>query len=128
MISEVGAKVECNLNLPTYKIVSGDFLFNSGIDPVNHRLVVYPIPPKEKEGEIFIPETIRDREAMRQIKACVVAIGPRCDFENKITDGDLVLISKHAGYLFKGIDGREYRLVNDDDIVGIMSQDFDLHR
>lgn len=102
--------------------------YDSGVFPVNHRLVVYPIPPKEKEGEIFIPDTVRDREAMRQIKVRIVSIGPSCEFTNMIMDGELVLISKFAGYLFTGKDGKEYRLINDEDVVGVIPYDFDFQR
>lgn len=111
-----------------YKQVPHHDTFDSGVVPVNHRLVVFPILSKEKEGGIFIPDTVRDREAMRQIKARVVAMGPACDFENSGVDGALVLISKYAGYLFRGKDGKEYRLINDDDVVGLMPDDFDLQR
>lgn len=105
--------------------------YDSGVTPVNDRAVIYPIPVKDTYGdsEIIKPESSKRDESLRQIKARIVLLGPLCNFApDTVHEGDLVLVSKYAGYLFKGKDGNEYRLVNDDDIAAVVQSDFDLVR
>jgi len=101
--------------------------YNPGIRPVGPRLLIYPIPIEERtEGGIILPESSRDREALRQIKAIVVDVGPEAWQDSKAPWAvccHKVLISKYAGYLFKGLDGKDYRIINDIDVTAIIEED-----
>jgi co-chaperonin GroES (HSP10) len=100
--------------------------FNPGVTPCGHRLVVWPLPvEKMSKGGIAIPHQLVEREDMAQMEAVVVAVGPSCWKDQPEESrpwcrvGDKVLIAKYGGFLRKGLDGRDYRLINDLDVVGV---------
>lgn len=74
------------------------------------------------KGGIFIPDTAREKPR----RGKVIAAGPgRKDEKGKrialdVVAGDTVLFSKYAGNEIK-IDGMEYLLMNEDDILGIIN-------
>jgi len=114
------------VTISKYNLDSDFHSFNPGIKPVGPRLLVYPIPIEERtEGGIILPESSRDREALRQIKAIIIDIGPEAWQDSKeawAVYGNKVLISKYAGYLFKGLDDRDYRIINDVDVTAIIEE------
>ena len=86
-------------------------------------MLVQPIEEGEvKKGGIIIPDTAKEKPQ----EAKVVAIGTgktttrarRQPFEVKV--GDRVLISKYGGTEIK-IDGTNYQVLREDDILGIMA-------
>ena len=48
---------------------------NSGIVPIDKRVLVMPDPVSEKIGSIFIPETHKEKEEYAQTLATVIAVG-----------------------------------------------------
>lgn len=124
---------------------------NSGIVPKGNRVVIKPDQLEEvTSGGIVIPATERDRHQMAQITGIVVALGPDCwqhtittverfldnkwvPFERKVTGysepfaeiGDRVSFAKYGGLPTVGEDGEEYRLINDEDITGVVSEKVD---
>jgi chaperonin GroES len=102
---------------------------NSGIVPIDKRVLVMPDPVSEKIGSIFIPETHKEKEEYAQTLATVIAVGETA-FGEAIVEakryglafsapmpGDRVIIGKYAGMRLKGPkDGGDYRMINDDDI------------
>lgn len=95
----------------------------SGITPVGHRVLVKPIKTdRVTGGGIIIPEPLADKHDKAQIKAIVVDYGPTAWKANGFGDepwaqrGDTVLTGKFAGVTVKGVDGVEYKLINDDDV------------
>lgn len=94
-----------------------------GVKPVGYRVLVWPIPTERTtKGGIVIPDILANREDMAQVEAEVLAIGPDC-WKDKSGPwckvGDRVVIGKYSGLLLEGMDGRDYRIVNDIDIVGV---------
>ena len=107
---------------------------NTGIQPIQGRVLVLPDEVDEKEGMIVKPLIAKDRQQMAQTKGTILAHGEDCfkyaDDElwgDAPSIGDRVLISKYAGQIvFVFHDVRtptEYRLCNDTDIVAIIKED-----
>ncbi len=92
------------------------------IKPLGDRVLVRQIEEEEvKKGGIIIPDTAKEKPQRGEIKA--VGPGKRND-EGKVIPlqvkvGDKVLFSKYGGTEVK-IDGEEYLIMREDDIVGII--------
>jgi co-chaperonin GroES (HSP10) len=98
----------------------------SGFIPVEYKVLVLPDVPKEQIGSIFVPETVRDKEKHRAVKAILVAVGGDAfeDWTDPIPEiGDSVYVAVGAGLFYDGVDGRVYRIINDKDIAGIVTGD-----
>lgn len=95
-----------------------------GILPAGHRLLVLPDEEVESLGSglIEIPESIKERYHLVQTKGKLVAIGSTCwpDQEPWAAVGDTVMFAKYAGLVVKGLDDKQYRLINDDDLIAIV--------
>ncbi len=103
------------------------------IKPILHRLLVKPekieetdeVLKKAKAMGIHLPEKeVRREQAAAEI-GYVVSIGDTAfkDYGGDITTvsvGDKVFYAKYAGKTVKDIDGEEYVLLNDEDIVGLI--------
>ena len=94
----------------------------SGLIPLGHRVLLYPeVIESTSAGGIIIPKEVTHKERMAQITATVVAVGEGCWLDTTVPAwcevGDKVLIGKFAGLLYDGEDDKEYRIVNDMDIV-----------
>lgn len=110
----------------------------SGIHPTGEKVLVRPIKTERKtDGGIIIPDAAASKYDLAQIKATVIEVGPTA-FEKEVyfektygmptvtpRSGDIIAIAKYAGYLLKGKDGEEYRIINDDDITAILEDDWD---
>ena len=46
--------------------------------------------------------------------------------ECPIKPGDKIIMAKYAGLMYVGKDGNKYRMINDDDITGILDPDMEL--
>ncbi len=92
------------------------------IKPLGDRVLVKQLEEKEvKKGGIIIPDTAKEKPERAEVKA--VGPGKRND-EGKIIPlevkvGDKVLISKYGGTEVK-IDGEEYLIMREDDVVAII--------
>ena len=88
------------------------------IRPLNDRVLIKPMEAEEKvKGGIIIPDSAKERPQ----EGKVVAVGPGKSEEEKMTVkvGDKVIYSKYAGSELK-IDGEEYLLMREDDILGVI--------
>ena len=91
----------------------------SGLEPLGHALLCEPYEPELKGTRVVIPDTVREATRSREMRAVVIAVGPDAwpDVTRRAEPGDKVLISKYAGVIVEGpLDGRKYRIVNDEDI------------
>lgn len=104
-------------------------LNTSGIQPLDLRVLVLPDPVEEKTvGGIILPDQHKEREKYATIFGTLIAAGEnaweeaaaRSDKFAKPQPGDRIVISKYGGVLLTGKDGREYRLMNDEDVIGRM--------
>ena len=107
----------------------------SGMIPVEHKVLVKPIEVEEKtKGGIILPQQTKEQEELQQIKAHVIDVGG-CAFHelseakgefvpwpgNGVPKpGDRIIMAKYAGNLVTGSDGEKYRLINDKEIVAVL--------
>ncbi len=103
--------------------------------PIGHRILVRPDEVYEtatneagerykKHGDLFIPDTVAEREAFAWNRGTVIDWGPTAGRhfdgatmeELGIRRGDKVLYNQYAGLTFKDEDGVGYRVINDQDL------------
>ena len=94
------------------------------IRPLNDRVLVVGIEEKEKTtGGIIIPDTAKEKPQ----EGKVVAVGPGKWDENgkriplEVKKDDRILFGKYAANEIK-IDGVEYLIMGEDDILGIIEK------
>jgi chaperonin GroES len=99
----------------------------SGFIPLGHRVLVLPdvIEKKTESGIILALDTV-GREDMAQIKGTVIAIGDGCWKDTTTSDwaapGDRIVFGKYSGLVWEGSDGQKYRILNDLDVVGLITE------
>jgi len=100
----------------------------SGINPLDVRVLVLPDPVEEKSkgGIILVPDTV-EKEKFATVKGTLVALGANAFAEASVSNafvppkpGDRVMIAKYGGVNTPGKDGKEYRLLNDVDVVATL--------
>lgn len=94
--------------------------------PTGWRILVMPYQGKSQTASgLFIPDEVRDREAIATVVAYVMRLGPLAykdpdkfgpDSEPWCKEGQWVCIGRYAGSRFK-IDGGEIRIINDDEVI-----------
>jgi len=92
------------------------------LKPLGDRVLVEPVEDKEvKKGGIIIPDTAKEKPTEGIVRALGTGKtddnGKKVPFEVKV--GDRVLVSKYGGTEVK-LDDREYKLLNSDDILGVI--------
>ena len=92
------------------------------VKPLGDRVLVQPIEEQEvKKGGIIIPDTAKEKPTEGVIRALGTGKtddnGKKIAFEVKV--GDRVLVSKYGGTEIK-LDGKEYKILNSDDILGVI--------
>lgn len=97
----------------------------SGISPVEYKCLILPETVEEvTAGGIVLPGSTVDAEQIAEVRARLVAIGGMAfdDWKDqrKPQCGDLVMVAKYSGVTCKGNDKKEYRLINDKDILAIL--------
>lgn len=102
----------------------------SGIEPLDVRVLVHPDPVEERtKGGIILAATIVEKDKFATVKATLVAVGVNAFTEAKANPdfvapvaGDRVMIAKYGGVNIEGDDGRDYRLLNDVDVVALLRE------
>lgn len=92
----------------------------SGITPLDLVALVLPDPVETvTKGGIIIPDASADKMKYHTQKATLIAKGKSCfvQWVEKPEVGDRVLIVQYAGTLIKGKDGKEYRIIKEDDLI-----------
>jgi chaperonin GroES len=92
------------------------------VKPLGDRVLVEPAEEKEvKKGGIIIPDTAKEKPTEGIVRALGTGktddSGKKLPFEVKV--GDRVLVSKYGGTEIK-LDGREYKILNSDDILAVI--------
>ena len=93
------------------------------IRPLNDRLLVKRLEEEEKTaGGIIIPDSAKEKPA----EGKVVAVGPGKVNDAgervalQVKEGDVILFSKYGGTEVK-LDGENYLIMREDDVLGIIS-------
>jgi len=92
------------------------------LKPLGDRVLVEPVEEKEiKKGGIIIPDTAKEKPTEGIVRALGTGKtdddGKKLPFEVKV--GDRVLVSKYGGTEVK-LDGKEFKILNSDDILGVI--------
>ena len=95
------------------------------VRPLSDRILVRRVDADEQvKGGIIIPDTAKETPQ----EAEVVAVGPGKPNKNgdviapAVKSGEKILIGKYAGTEIE-VDGDEYVIVNEDDVLGIIQGD-----
>ena len=79
--------------------------------------------------QIYMPQVLQEREQWAMNKGIIVAIGGmafRDGFERWLEPipkiGSKILYAQYAGANAQGVDGGEYRLINDKDVAAILEE------
>ena len=97
----------------------------SGIHPKGHRVLILPDPVEEvtQSGIILSVGENRDRERLAQLKGTIVEVGNTAWLDQPspwAEVGNHVIFGKYSGLIYTGDDGKEYRIINDLDVVAIV--------
>ncbi len=92
------------------------------LKPLGDRVLVESVEEKEQtKGGIIIPDSAKEKPTEGKVVALGTGKtddnGKKVAFEVKV--GDRVLVSKYGGTEVK-LDGKEYKLLNSDDILAIV--------
>jgi len=98
----------------------------SGIHPKGHRVLILPDAVEEttESGIIVSVGLERDRERLAQLKGTIVEIGNSAWHDQPepwASVGDHVIFGKYSGLIYKGADEKEYRIINDLDVVATVN-------
>ena len=93
------------------------------VKPLGDRVLVEPAEEKEvKKGGIIIPDSAKEKPTEGIVRALGTGKtdddGKKVPFDVKI--GDRVLVSKYGGTEIK-LDGKEYKILNSDDILAVIA-------
>jgi co-chaperonin GroES (HSP10) len=98
----------------------------SGIYPKGHRVLILPDVVEEttESGIILSVGIERDRERLAQLKGTIVEIGGSAWHDQPepwAKVGDHVIFGKYSGLIYTGADDKEYRIINDLDVVATVN-------
>ena len=93
---------------------------NSGYEPIDLRVLIR-LDETEKVSEggiIMVDQTIKQGD-MTQVTGTLIAKGENAfqELAKKPASGDRVVIGKYVGWLTTGDDEKEYRIINDEDVI-----------
>ena len=101
-------------------------LNTSGFEPLDMRVLVLPDPIEETTaGGIIIPLAKAERDKFAQQLGTLIAVGEnaweeaasRSPHFTRPQPGERIVFSRYGGVLIEGKDGKEYRMMNDEDCV-----------
>lgn len=96
------------------------------VKPTGYRILVALAKVQEKVGSLYIPDSRRSDEDAAAMLATVVALGPDAYADKDrfkvpyCKEGDTIMMASYSGRRIKIAD-REYRLINDDTVIAIVS-------
>ena len=103
--------------------------------PTGWRVLVMPYQGSSKTaGGLFVPDEVREREAVATVVAYVLKLGPLAykdpnkfgsEGEPWCKEGQWVCIGRYSGSRFK-IEGGEIRIINDDEVIATILEPTDV--
>lgn len=99
---------------------------NSGIKPLNYRVLVKPIAvEKVTSGGIILPDIAIETQEERIFKGVLVDMGANAFDRISVSPevGDVVYFTQFEGTEHVGKDGETYRILNDDQVNAIITKD-----
>lgn len=105
-------------------------LNTSGMVPKGRAVLVKAHLPElelaRSRSNLVIPTTVAERNAIWENRARVVAVGSQAwddEKEPRARVGELVLVTKFAGFVKTGADGKLYRFINDRDVFAVIERE-----
>lgn len=108
----------------------------SGILPLDHRVLVFRDPVEEKTaGGLYLPPSEMDKQKHATTNATVIAVGGLAWSEAKHDAktfgvdavfpevGSRVKVGRYTGDNHKGVDGKEYTILNDTDVIALLTEE-----
>lgn len=100
----------------------------SGIRVVEFNVLIkQDAVPEKTPGGLLKPQDLLERDKHAQTRGVIVDLSPMAFNEDvwpagidKPRPGDKVAFARHAGTFIDGLDGEEYRVVKDRDIVAVI--------
>jgi len=102
-------------------------IYATCLEPIGHRVLIYPDQLSDRRGSIYVPESVRRQEQYAHIFGTVVKVGPQAwkafdDGTPWCKVGDRVIFAKYGGLVLEDPNTKElYRCLNDEDCVGIIN-------
>lgn len=101
----------------------------SGIQPLEYNVLVKQSATDTKTaGGLVLPEEVQERNKHSETQGVIVAVSPMAfSFDEwpagapKPKEGDRIVFARHAGTFVEGLDGEEYRVVKDKDVVATVA-------
>lgn len=98
-----------------------------GLKALEYKVIVHPVKAEERtKGGIVLPDIVVEKDKHAAMEGTIADISPLAftyaewpDDASKPTVGDKVIFSRYSGINVTGNDGREYRIMNDKDIVAV---------
>ncbi len=93
------------------------------IRPLGDRVLVEPIEENEKIGDIYIPDSAKEKP----MQGKVLSVGKKTDKETgkeipfDVKAGDTVLLPKYGGTEVK-LNGKKLQLVREEDLLGVVEK------
>ena len=99
----------------------------AGITPILDRVLIKPLVVENKtaSGIIVSTEETSEREQLANTTGEVMAMGEDCP-TGIIEVGMKVAFAKYSGLMYKGKDGKDYRMINYDNLVAKLDDDMGL--
>lgn len=96
----------------------------SGLSPLDVKVFVRPDPVEEvTKGGIILADTTKDKQKYAATRGTLSAIGPNAFLEwgdkARPAEGARILYAQYAGSRFKGDDGEDYIVCNDEDVIAV---------
>ena len=114
----------------TVQSIKQEFTGNtSGFRAVDTKCIILldDIAMKTATGKLYLPDTVRDKERIAQVKATLVDFGGNAfdDWKPPIPEvGDRIYVARYAGIRdIVGVDGRKYQFIQDEDIITIIDEE-----
>jgi len=100
----------------------------SGINPTEYNVLVEPEKVEESSrGGVLLAASTLDRKQAFAIRGKLMAVSPLAfsyevwpEGTRRPQIGDTVIMTKAAGVIVEGLDGKEYRLLKDKDIAAVL--------
>ena len=98
-----------------------------GFKPTEYNVVIAPATMPDKVGSLILPQETRDKMSDAQQVGRIIALSPVAFNYERWPDGaepprvgDIVWFARYAGAQFEGMDGKQYRIVKDKDLSGVL--------
>ena len=99
----------------------------TGIHPIFDRVLIKPLVVENKtaSGIIVSSDETSEREQLANTTGEIVAVGEEVP-KDIVQVGMRVAFAKYAGLMYKGKDGKDYRMINYADLVAKLDADMGL--